>query len=107
MNELYQRRLKKFRIAQSKNNTQVNLSDDLDITPEYYSKLESGNRTPSMLLHIDICTKLNKPSDCFFKKDREDIQMSQSLFDYLMSLEQEQLSKILSVLHVLYEAQKL
>lgn len=103
MDELYKDRLRNFRIALSDRNTQAELSEDLDVTPEYFSKLESGIKSPSMLLHMDICLKLNKPSDCFFKNNRNDIQMSEGLFDYLMGLDKSQLKKILSVLQAIYD----
>lgn len=107
MVELYKDKLRKFRIALSERNTQTELSEDLDVTPEYFSKLESGIKSPSMLLHINICLKLNKPSDCFFKNNRNELQMSKDLFDYLMGLDKSQLKKIVSVLQAIYDDEKL
>lgn len=107
MSEIYKDKLRKFRISLPNRNTQTELSEDLDVTPEYFSKLESGNKSPSMLLHIDICLKLNKPSDCFFKNNRNGLQMSEDLFNYLMELDKSQLNKILSVLQAIYDDEKL
>ena len=46
MNDLYTSRLRTFR--KEAYYTQIELSEAIDITPEYYSALERGKKRPSM-----------------------------------------------------------
>ena len=101
MNNLYPSRLRTFRKAA--NYTQMEISEAMDITPEYYSALECGKKKPSMNLHVDLCLKYNKPSDCFFKKEKEDKYLSTEQIDSLMNMKTEDLETILNVLQVIYD----
>lgn len=102
MNDLYTSRLRTFR--KESYYTQIELSEAIDITPEYYSALERGKKRPSMYLHVDLCLKLNRPSDCFFdvKKDYKFLTANQ--IDYLMNMKKEDLETILNVLQIIYDA---
>lgn len=101
MNNLYTSRLRAFR--KETNYTQMEISEEMDITPEYYSYLECGKKKPSMNLHVDLCLKFDKPSDCFFKSDRENKYLSSEQIDALMNVKTEELETILNVLQVIYD----
>lgn len=101
MNNLYTSRLKAFR--KETNYTQMEISEEMDITPEYYSYLECGKKKPSMNLHVDLCLKFDKPSDCFFKSDRRNKYLSSEQINSLMKVKKEDLETILNVLQVIYD----
>lgn len=101
MNNLYASRLRAFR--KETNYTQMEISEETDITPEYYSYLECGKKKPSMNLHVDFCLKFDKPSDCFFKRDRENKYLSPEQIDALMNVKTEELETILNVLQTIYD----
>ena len=103
MDNLYTARLKTFRKSRENRSTQLEFSEDLDITPEYYSIIETGSKNPSMSLHIDICLSLNKPSDCFFNEKHKDISLTKQQQEYLMALDEKELRSLLETLQTLYE----
>ena len=106
MDDLYIKRLRGFRKSRNNRITQLEFSEELDITPEHYSNIENGGKNPSMLLHIDICLKLGKPSDCFFNQNHADMILTPEQQQHLLSMGKEKLRTILEILQVIYEHQK-
>ncbi|MCI8331688.1 MAG: helix-turn-helix transcriptional regulator [Clostridiales bacterium] len=84
----------------------MEISEAMDITPEYYSALECGKKKPSMNLHVDFCLKYNKPSDCFFKPEKNNRYLSTEQMDSLMNVNTGDLETILNVLQVIYDNKK-
>ncbi len=106
MDELYTKRLRSFRKSRNQRITQLDFSEELNITPEHYSNIENGSHNPSVLLHIDICLKLGKPSDCFFNPAHKDMILTPEQQQHLQSMGKAKLQTILEILQVIYERQK-
>lgn len=104
MNELYSSRLKDFR--KSKKLTQLAMAEELGISSEHYPKIENNYKNPSMQVHIDLCLKLEKPSDCFFNEHHHDLVLTSERINYLKSLQDKDLKILLRLLHMIYENKK-
>lgn len=106
MDDFYRAQLKKFRLQREARTSQLDLSEDLEVTPQYYSDLERGFGTPSVSLHVQICKTLDKPSDCFFFNNRKDFALSPEQVAFLKTLDTRQLKTLLGVLQAIYEENK-
>lgn len=106
MNKYYCSQLRKFRKNLDKRKTQEEFSEDIKLSCNFYEKIEIGKSNPSLLSHIDICLKLDKPSDCFFDENMPDMVLSKKAIDYLKSLDSNQLKTISEILRIIYEKSK-
>ncbi len=102
MNKYYCEQLRNFRKNIKNNNTQEKFSESIQLSLDFYEKIEIGKSNPSLLSHIAICLQLDKPSDCFFNKNMPDVVLSREKLDYLKSLEPEQLMLISEILQLIY-----
>lgn len=103
MNETYQTMLKKFR--QENNKTQVEISNELGISQEHYSNIETGTMNPSIELHTKFCKLFLKPSDCFFTNKNCSFLSAQKIDD-LLQLSDTELEIILRSLQSIYECKR-
>lgn len=106
MDKLYTSRLRHFRKCSGKRWTQMQIAEELNITEVFYSLVETGNNSPSILLHTEICLALDKPSDCFFKEEKCDYSLTPTQRKNLLSMDTEKLKMIANILQDIYEGQK-
>lgn len=105
MDKLYTSRLRHFRKCTGKRWTQMQIAEKLNITEVFYSLVETGNNDPSIPLHAEICLALDKPSDCFFKQEKQDYTLTPAQRKNLLSMEANKLKFIVSILQDIYEQQ--
>ena len=103
MDNLYRSRLRDFRRNRKEQTTQQAFAEELGVTFEHYSAIENGKRNPSVPLHIAICRKLQKPSDCFFREDCPDMVLTEEQIAYLESLDTGRLKTLLNLFRAIYE----
>lgn len=106
MNKYYCSQLRKFRKNLDKRKTQEEFSEDIRLSCNFYGKIEIGRSTPSLQSHIDICLKLDKPSDCFLNENMSDIVLSEEALNHLKSLDINQLKTLSEILRLIYEKNK-
>ena len=100
MDHIYTTRLKMFRKSKM---TQGAFSEILGVSSDHYTKIENGLRNPSLPVHIEICLQTGKPSDCFFKEDRHDLNLTPEQMNCLLSKSKNELRTILKLLQSIYE----
>ena len=99
MKELFSKRLKAFR--KQAGLTQMQLAEKLDISVTQLSNCEKGSSIPSVGLFIKMCLILDKPAECFIRREKEIFFLSADRLEMLKQLDEQKLKKILDSLIVL------
>ena len=104
MDDLYCRRLKELR--EEKGFTQSKITEMLELSEFYCSRIENNHKNPSLSLHAEICKVLDVPSDYFFYENKGKMFLNNSQVKYLNSLSIDKLESILEILQILYERKR-
>lgn len=106
MDELYAARLKQCRNSFGKQMTQAAFAEKLGISTVSYALFETNTSKPSIDLHTQFCTILDKPSDFFFRENRTELQFPPELREKLLALDTGTLKALLAFAQTLYEEGK-
>lgn len=85
--------------------SQEKMAEELHVSHSHYSKLETGENTPSLELLCEICEYFDVPLDFFVKKDgfaKSNAYANIEILERLKKIEPEKMDLLTDILHSLY-----